>query len=524
MFFFALMFFLKWSVFAANITITWDASPSDDVVGYAVYYGYRNGEYPTRIDARSQLSIPFQTESGSNYFFVVTAYGSDGIESHPSGEATYFSDPSLPHVAVTSPSSNFTFVTTNSFVTLTGIASDDFGIVQIIWSNRCSGLTGAALGTTNWSADSILLCNGTNSIAVTARDVEGNVDKVFITIVRNDPCGASSAAGTFSGLFTNTLSPDRSGFFTLKKGNLSRFTGTINLAGWRRGFSGRFTNGIATVSIARGDTSPLILQLQTESCEQDHLTGILIDRNQEATLFANRVVFNGRTNPAPYTGKYTVAIFGGAEGAELPQGIGFATARVLRSGAVRVQGVLGDGKSFAQSTHLSKTGFWPFYASPYRKIGGSISGWLNFSSQMQSDLQGDLIWTKPTITNDAFYSVGFSNSVAAIGSIYNAPTNYSNRVLDFSDGTVTLAAGELVQGFAKDIILATNRIIPAPKGVDNLSFNINNSVGSFTGTIQLPGYSARIRFRGGLLQKMNAGYGLYLGTNQIGQVALEAAP
>src|SRR5688572_18234488 len=78
---------------AATISIVWEPSPSSDVVGYAVYYGHKSGEYSTRIDTANQTIFSLQPIAGSNYFFVVTAYTSAGLESLPSSEVAYEPNP-----------------------------------------------------------------------------------------------------------------------------------------------------------------------------------------------------------------------------------------------------------------------------------------------------------------------------------------------------------------------------------------------------------------------------------------------
>jgi hypothetical protein len=79
-------------------------------------------------------------------------------------------------------------------------------------------------------------------------------------------------------------------------------------------------------------------------------------------------------------------------------------------------------------------------------------------------------------------------------------------------------------GFVKDVVLSTNKIIPAIVGNDRFSFKIKNSSGLFSGKIQLPDSTVPLRFRGSLLQNQNAGYGLFIRTNQVGEARLEPAP
>jgi hypothetical protein len=350
-----------------------------------------------------------------------------------------------------------------------------------------------------------------------------NLADQVVTVNQEGLVSEPLATATFNGLFSDTAAPDHSGFFSLKKGTTSSFSGYINVAGIRRGFSGKFdVDGMTAISFVRTDSTPLILHLQITL--RGYLTGTLIDGDQKSPLLADRVVFDSKTNPAPYTGKYTLAILGLLGEPLASGGIGFGAAKALPNGLINVKGTLGDGKNFSQSTFLSKDGFWPFYISPYGQASGAVSGWLNIKNgQTESVSLGNLTWVKRAIASDKFYPAGFSNSVAVIGSIYKAPTNTTGDVIGLSRGTVSLTSPEFTQGFAKEVMLLTNRIVSIPEGLDKLKFNIKKDNGLFSGTIQVPGYTATVKFKGTLLQNQKAGYGFFFGINQTGQILLEAA-
>jgi hypothetical protein len=76
---------------AQTLSLTWDASPDTTVAGYRVYYGTESGVYPSQVDAGTNTStiITGLAERGT-YYFVVTAYTADGLESLPSNEVSYF--------------------------------------------------------------------------------------------------------------------------------------------------------------------------------------------------------------------------------------------------------------------------------------------------------------------------------------------------------------------------------------------------------------------------------------------------
>ena len=73
-----------------SVTLAWNRSTSSNVTGYYVYYGGTSGIYPTRLYAGSttNLTLP-NLVAGRTYYFAVTSYDTDGVESLFSNEETY---------------------------------------------------------------------------------------------------------------------------------------------------------------------------------------------------------------------------------------------------------------------------------------------------------------------------------------------------------------------------------------------------------------------------------------------------
>jgi hypothetical protein len=68
-------------------------------------------------------------------------------------------------------------------LTLSGTASDNKAVTSVIWANSSNGQTGACiLDGTSWSADSIRLDPGENSITVTASDAATNTATATIIV------------------------------------------------------------------------------------------------------------------------------------------------------------------------------------------------------------------------------------------------------------------------------------------------------------------------------------------------------
>ncbi len=79
------------TVSTATATLSWDPSAGLDVAGYKIYQATASGAYGAPIAAIPIDVTSYEVtglESGATYFFVVTAYNSDGTESPFSNEAS----------------------------------------------------------------------------------------------------------------------------------------------------------------------------------------------------------------------------------------------------------------------------------------------------------------------------------------------------------------------------------------------------------------------------------------------------
>ncbi|MEO6035988.1 MAG: fibronectin type III domain-containing protein [Verrucomicrobiota bacterium] len=67
--------------------MAWDPSPDINVVGYYLHFGIESGNYTTHQDVSSRISTAVAgLTKGTTYYFAVTAYTADGLESDPSNE------------------------------------------------------------------------------------------------------------------------------------------------------------------------------------------------------------------------------------------------------------------------------------------------------------------------------------------------------------------------------------------------------------------------------------------------------
>lgn len=70
-------------------TFAWNSSPSEEVTGYAVYYGITGLGLTNRIDVGNSLSITLPLLVGLPHSIYVVAYADNGVESQPSNVVEY---------------------------------------------------------------------------------------------------------------------------------------------------------------------------------------------------------------------------------------------------------------------------------------------------------------------------------------------------------------------------------------------------------------------------------------------------
>src|SRR6516162_10041195 len=72
-----------------SVTLAWDPSMDPTVVGYRVHYGNSSGNLSQTIDVGNATTATVANLTPGEYFFVVTAYNSAGLESAPSTVVTF---------------------------------------------------------------------------------------------------------------------------------------------------------------------------------------------------------------------------------------------------------------------------------------------------------------------------------------------------------------------------------------------------------------------------------------------------
>ena len=215
--------------------------------------------------------------------------------------------------------------------------------------------------------------------------------RIFSFVVSGLCCAASlpalaavsnvpSSRATYNGLVfaEDAAVPHRTGYFKLDVSPGGQFTGKLLIGQRRPGFSGRFNDSgqaFVRVSVKTGDFEviqkpdgstdyrevkkvmwTLVLQLTNGVYD---VSGQIISyqgAGWSGIVMGQRAAYNARTNPAPQSGRYTVAFPEDPDSQTGPAGDGWSALTVDEAGNVLLQGALPDNSRFTASSILSADG------------------------------------------------------------------------------------------------------------------------------------------------------------------------
>jgi hypothetical protein len=117
-----------------NVTLAWDPSPDAWVAGYALHHGTASGNYTVHLDVGNSTSVTVSNLTpGVTYYFVATAYTSDGLESLPSNEVSYlvpFTN-NLPTIALISPVSGDSYTSPATINLVASVTSNGHTVTKV---------------------------------------------------------------------------------------------------------------------------------------------------------------------------------------------------------------------------------------------------------------------------------------------------------------------------------------------------------------------------------------------------------
>jgi hypothetical protein len=362
---------------------------------------------------------------------------------------------------------------------------------------------------------------GSATITLTVSDGTDSTNTSFLLTVAAS--GYTPAAASYNGLFydTNQVQLASAGSFKLSTTTKSSYSGKLQLQGKSYSFSGKLDAfGRGSNSIPRKADSPIVVLFDCGASNSSAaVIGSVSAANWLASASADRMIFNSRTNPAPWAGTYTLVLPGQNYG---PDSLGhsFGTIKVTTSGTVSFAGSLADGTRASQASWLSKDGMWPFYSSLYSGKGLLMS-WLAVTSAPTNvpDITGLASWIKSADPKALFYPEGFTNQCYSAGSIYIKPSTNTQHVVHLNKAKLHFSGGNLPDSFTNIVdIIASSKVVNDSTNLLSMSFSLTS--GTFSGQVLDPGTKSTKKFSGVVLQKLTSGYGMLVGTNLTSQVEL----
>ena len=241
---------------AAQVTLSWDANTEPNLAGYKVYYGVSSGNYQPYKDVGKTTTTSISSlQSGSTYYFAITAYDHSGSESEYSNEVSYTPGPGCPYeispamqsfessggtgkVSVTTPTgcswsvfSNASWLLLTSNSTQTGNSTVNFSVSSHTGSTSRSGTLTVA-GKTFTVNQSGVECSYSISPASQSLGSGGGTGTVNVTTSTGCPWSASSGTSwiTITSGKTGTGN-GTAGYSVSANSGISSRTGSLTVAG-----------------------------------------------------------------------------------------------------------------------------------------------------------------------------------------------------------------------------------------------------------------------------------------------------
>jgi hypothetical protein len=206
----------------------------------------------------------------------------------------------------------------------------------------------------------------------------------------------------------------------------------------------------------------------------------------------------------------------------LPQGYGYGSIKMNKTGGVNLSGTLGDGTPFSTTGQVGESGIFPLYVSEYGGQGEVVGNLIFSIPSVTSTLE----WFKPPTTG-TYTTEPVAVQTLLQGEIWKAPGKNAAALSDTS-GLLSFFDGNLITSplsVSADLTKA-NKIVPAtPPFPDSIAISFNPGTGMFSGSFKDPTTSALRKFGGAVLLFSGTdgiGYGNFKGTTEAGGVELFA--
>jgi hypothetical protein len=231
-------------------TLSISGTASDNVGVTAVTWATDRGSAGTASGTTSWTASAIALQGGANVV-TVTARDAAGNLGRAVLTVTYTPPDTIPPtITILGPTSQPSYTTTSSVVTLGGTSSDNRGVTAVTWANNRGG-SGFSSGTTNWSVPSVPLQGGSNVITMTAQDAAGNKGTAVLTVNRtvSEPTPPTvSITGPTSANTYATTTPN------LTIGGTASAAAGVTQVTWQNSLSGAFGTAAGTTNWSAGMT------------------------------------------------------------------------------------------------------------------------------------------------------------------------------------------------------------------------------------------------------------------------------
>jgi len=408
---------------------------------------------------------------------------------------------------------------------------------------------------------------GASEEALTNRTLEFRHHAGLVLTAEFIPNPFAVVAGTYNGLIRGVAGPAMNGSINLVLQSAGAFSARIVMDGQDFAATGQLdTTGRASFGSSREPSlflnrtgkPPISVELWLDLYEGARLAGVATQLEGSGMLASSNIegdrsVFDGvsRVVPATYleaggaNATYTV-VLGLSEAqpyltlgtTDSPQGFGFATVTLSRSGAVTIAAALPDNTRFTAGSTLTQTLAdtltCPLFSALYDRRGFVIS-MLHFdASQHESDFTGaDTVWSRPALTGSA-YPLGWTDGLFmdCEGALYRAISGQS--ILGMYDGWVqpddadhredalpppsatgnarlTFTAAYLPSVVKAVNLGSTDVVAKLPPSDNSFSLSVARSSGAISGAFTHPSLGTKPSFQGIIYQKgsMPGGFGCF---------------
>jgi len=326
--------------------------------------------------------------------------------------------------------------------------------------------------------------------------------------------------GAYRGLLTPAGSTGIAGRINISLTERGTFTGSLVFGTKTKAFSGRLTNG--TCSLTLKLSSQISPQLTLSPDVSDTYQVVQVTLTQGADTFVStteRVLHaDKRVVPPQILGRYTFTLSQPSD-TSLPQGRGWLAGSLSTAGTSLTTGQMGDGTPITGSCVLLEDLTALIFANPYA-AGGRVTGVITFTANAGSTIAGAIEWIKPA-RGGKNPITGFDTVVSLNGESYLSfekavATFGSTATLTFSGIDPTLTPPSV------DLIFNNNGHVTSSD--KHVAVTLNQTAGTFAGTVHMSPKSSVLHFSGSILQLTVSGVGLIKAPAGPGVVTIAASP